>query len=172
MGIGLLCALYYSGSFSSFKNIKNLNPLYFSYAFAAWSLSALVLTMRWHNILFLQTQSSKFKKNQLLQFLISGRLSGLFVPKSIGEVSVRSYSLNLSSKIETMNAFGSVMTDFLFDIGNLLMMILPASIYFIFYPSLVSSPILYLFSIVIVLACVHRHPMIFIEKIFSRLSHI
>lgn len=171
LAIFLLLLFCYFGDFSSFHKIQNLNTPYAFLSFIFLSSSVSLVTLRWKKILrFLF--DVKIGKRKLWEFFLIGRLSGLFLPKSIGEITARGLTVHFSENVKTANAFQSVFIDLIFDACILLVFITPSLIYVLGYPKLNHSFLLYFILLILLIALLKGNPLRILDYLFSRISRI
>ncbi len=172
LGLILFTLLFYFGGLSSFKKVKEINFTFTFLAFICTFAVIFLVTLRWKNILRVLAGNAEIKKNDLFRYFLVSKLIGSFIPKDISDFAVRGLSLNYSGKANIVNAFQSVLIDRLFDVFILMTSIIPALLFFVFYPELNNSLLLYLLLTALFLGTLKINPLKLVEVLLFKILKI
>jgi uncharacterized protein (TIRG00374 family) len=116
VGLALIVALFIYAGPSIFQKIVQVNLLYLFLGLLSTAVIMFTTTYRWRIILHHLVGPSVPSLPDLLHYVLTGAAVGVFVPRDMGEMSVRIASMKLDHEVALSKTAFSVFLDRFFDV--------------------------------------------------------
>lgn len=132
LGIGLLLfglLLWYGGT-SELPRLLEADPFYIAVAFLVTLVMTIISAVRWGVLVDALGGEKACTLREYYHYFILSRATSLILPSTISDFGVRTISLKLAHDFSAPMGLYSVFLDRLFDLLNILLVGLPATLFF------------------------------------------